>query len=45
MVSYAETNSMVPVCLDTERHGRMVNTPALYLGGPGFKSWFGNLLS
>jgi hypothetical protein len=24
---------------ETECRGRVVNTPALYSGGPGFKSW------
>jgi hypothetical protein len=29
----------------TERRGRVVSTPASYLGGPGFKSWPGDRLS
>jgi hypothetical protein len=28
----------------TERHCRVVSTPALYSGGPGFKSWSGDRL-
>jgi hypothetical protein len=28
----------------TERRGRVVDTPASYLGGPGFKSWPGDRL-
>jgi hypothetical protein len=28
-----------------ERRGRAVNTPASYLGDPGFKYWPGDLLS
>jgi hypothetical protein len=29
----------------TERRGRVVNTPASYSRGPGFKTWLGNRLS
>jgi hypothetical protein len=29
----------------TERHGRVVNTPVLYLGNPWFKSWPGECFS
>jgi hypothetical protein len=31
--------------LVTEHHGQVVSTPALYLGGPGFKFWPGDWLS
>jgi hypothetical protein len=33
------------VKLYNERHGRMVNTPASYLGGPRFKYWLRDQLS
>jgi hypothetical protein len=37
--------SLLPYLLSTKRHGQVVNTPASYSGGPGFKSWLRDWLS
>jgi hypothetical protein len=35
----------VCICMGTKYRGQVVNTPAPYLGGPGFKSRTGDSLS
>jgi hypothetical protein len=37
-------DTVITIWLPTERRGRVVNTPASYSGGPGFRSGPGDLL-
>jgi hypothetical protein len=39
------TSKQYEIIAGTERHGRVVNNPASYAGGPGFKSQPGDWLA